>query len=134
VDEVRSELKRVMEEHAGVFRTQEVMKEGMEKLRRVRERLKEVRLRDASRVFNTARVEALELENLVDISMSVMMAAEGRRRAAAPTRGWTSRTATTELAQAQPLLPARGPPGLEAGPVATPHRRVLPTQRAGVLR
>ncbi len=79
VDAVRMDLKRIMEEHCGVFRTRAVMREGMEKLCRIRERMAGVRIRDTSRRFNTARIEALELENLVDISMATMMAAEVRQ-------------------------------------------------------
>jgi succinate dehydrogenase / fumarate reductase flavoprotein subunit len=79
VEAVRTELKKVMEDHCGVFRREEVMEEGVSRLRAVRARMAEVRLRDASRVFNTARVEALELENLVDIAMATMMSALARR-------------------------------------------------------
>ena len=79
VEQLRTELEQVMETHCSVFRTAEVMREGVEQLKAIRERLPEVRLRDFSRVFNTARVEALELENLVDISMATMMAAEARK-------------------------------------------------------
>jgi succinate dehydrogenase / fumarate reductase flavoprotein subunit len=79
VDEVRADLKKVMEHHCGVFRREEVMEEGVQELRRIRRRMAEVRLRDASRVFNTARVEALELDNLVDIAMATMMSALARR-------------------------------------------------------
>jgi succinate dehydrogenase / fumarate reductase flavoprotein subunit len=75
----RSDLKQVMETHCGVFRNEEVMEEGIQQLLKLRERLPDVRLRDHSRQFNTARIEALELENLMDISMATMMSAKGRR-------------------------------------------------------
>jgi succinate dehydrogenase / fumarate reductase flavoprotein subunit len=79
VDAVRDELKKVMEDHCGVFRTEEVMQEGVEKLKDIRERIKYVCLKDDSRTFNTARVEALELENMSDIAMATMMCAEARK-------------------------------------------------------
>ena len=79
VEAVRRDLKRVMEQHCGVFRTEQVMHEGVQKLRAIRERLPGVRLRDQSLVFNTARVEALELENLVDIAMATMLSALARQ-------------------------------------------------------
>ncbi len=79
VDNLRADLKRVMEEHCGVFRNEDVMQQGVAELKRLRERLPDVRLRDTSRVFNTARIEALELENLMDIAMATMMAASARK-------------------------------------------------------
>jgi succinate dehydrogenase / fumarate reductase, flavoprotein subunit len=77
-DELGSDLKRVMENHCGVFRTAEVMRQGVEALHEIRARMQSVRLTDHSRIFNTARIEALELENLVDISMAVMLGALAR--------------------------------------------------------
>ncbi|WP_457675660.1 succinate dehydrogenase flavoprotein subunit [Thiolapillus sp.] len=79
VAELRSELQKVMEDHAGVFRTEEIMQEGLEKMRVIRERLDEVRLHDRSRTFNTARVEAFELENLVDVGLSIVTSALHRQ-------------------------------------------------------
>ena len=79
VDELRADMKRVMETHCGVFRNEEVMREGVVELGKLRERMPNVRLRDTSRVFNTARIEALELENLMDIAMATMMSAEARQ-------------------------------------------------------
>jgi succinate dehydrogenase / fumarate reductase flavoprotein subunit len=79
VVKLRNDLKKVMEDHCGVFRVEEVMAEGVQQLQVIRERLKHVRLSDTSRVFNTARIEALELENLVDIGMATMISALGRQ-------------------------------------------------------
>ncbi len=79
VDVLRSDLKRIMETHCGVFRNAEVMREGVVELGKLRARMPDVRLRDTSRVFNTARIEALELENLMDIAMATMMSAEVRQ-------------------------------------------------------
>ncbi len=79
VQDLRAEFRKVMEDHAGVFRTDEIMAEGVEKVKAVREKLKDVRLQDQSSVFNTARVEALELENLVDIGMSIVLSALQRQ-------------------------------------------------------
>ncbi|QYZ67765.1 MAG: succinate dehydrogenase [Gammaproteobacteria bacterium (ex Lamellibrachia satsuma)] len=79
VDNLRKDLKRVMEEHCGVFRNEDVMQQGVTELKRLRERLPDVRLRDTSRIFNTARIEALELENLMDIAMATMMSAAARK-------------------------------------------------------
>jgi succinate dehydrogenase / fumarate reductase flavoprotein subunit len=79
VDAVRADLKRIMETHCGVFRNAEVMQDGIQELKKLRERMPGVRLRDQGRIFNTARIEALELENLMDIAMATMLSAEARQ-------------------------------------------------------
>ena len=75
VANLKTDLKQVMETHCSVFRNQEVMQEGVKQIQQIRERLKDARLQDHSRVFNTNRIEALELENLVDIAMATMLGA-----------------------------------------------------------
>jgi len=79
VRELRDTFRKTMEDHAGVFRTDEIMAEGATRVRNLREKLDDVRLADHSRVFNTARIEALELENLVDIGMAIVLSALERR-------------------------------------------------------
>jgi len=79
VQSVRADLKKVMEDHCGVFRTEKIMQEGVEQIKAIRTRIPDVRLQDQSKVFNTARVEALELENLADIAMATMRSAEARQ-------------------------------------------------------
>jgi succinate dehydrogenase / fumarate reductase flavoprotein subunit len=92
VRELRDEFRKVMEDHAGVFRTDEIMAEGVEKVKALREKLKDVRLGDQSKVFNTARIEALELENLIDIGMAIVLSALERKES----RGAHSRPDYTE--------------------------------------
>jgi succinate dehydrogenase / fumarate reductase flavoprotein subunit len=92
VKQVRDDLTKVMEDHCGVFRTEDVMAEGVEQIKAIRERLPGVRLTDTSKVFNTARIEAMELENLVDIGMATMMSALARQES----RGAHSRMDYTE--------------------------------------
>lgn len=79
VRSLRNEVTRVMEDHAGVFRTEEVMAEGLELMKGLREKFKDVRLTDHSKVFNTARVEALELENMIDVGISLAASALTRQ-------------------------------------------------------
>jgi succinate dehydrogenase / fumarate reductase flavoprotein subunit len=71
VRSLRDEFRKLMEDHAGVFRTQEVMQAGVDRLDEVRSRLSEVRLGDQSRTYNTARIEALELENLIQVGAAI---------------------------------------------------------------
>ncbi|MCP5352534.1 MAG: succinate dehydrogenase flavoprotein subunit [Chromatiales bacterium] len=79
VAEVRAELQRTMEDHAGVFRTDEIMREGVDKLDALRDRLAAARLRDHSKAFNTARIQALELDNLYDVGRALAVSALHRQ-------------------------------------------------------
>jgi succinate dehydrogenase / fumarate reductase flavoprotein subunit len=79
VDRLRADLQRVMEQHCGVFRTQEIMDEGIRKLEEIARRLDRAVLKDRSRVFNTARVEALELENLMEVALATIHSAAARQ-------------------------------------------------------
>jgi succinate dehydrogenase / fumarate reductase flavoprotein subunit len=62
---IRDEMQRVMQEDFGVFRTGTVMESGLKRLQALRERLKHAKLDDKSQIFNTERVSALELDNLM---------------------------------------------------------------------
>ncbi|MFQ5470028.1 MAG: succinate dehydrogenase flavoprotein subunit [Gammaproteobacteria bacterium] len=79
VDGLRNELQQVMEEYCGVFRQEDVMQEGVNKVLEIEKRLQDVTLNDHSKVFNTARIEAMELENLVDIGLSCVCSAVARK-------------------------------------------------------
>ncbi len=79
VEGLRRELQAAMETYCGVFRSEEVLKQGLEKVLAIQSRLEDVRLRDTSRVFNIARIEAFELENLVDLAVATVTAALGRK-------------------------------------------------------
>lgn len=78
VDGLRRELQQVMEDHCGVFRTEEVLSQGLDKVLALQQRLQHAVLRDHSRVFNTARIEALELENLMELALATVTSALGR--------------------------------------------------------
>ena len=79
VHEVRLEMQRVMQKHAGVFRFADVMKEGVTKIMEVAERAKRTQIKDKSKVWNTARTEALELDNLIEVAKATMVSAEARK-------------------------------------------------------
>jgi succinate dehydrogenase / fumarate reductase flavoprotein subunit len=76
---LRDELQRAMEHYCGVFRTEDVLREGVSKVRELERRLQDVDLKDHSRVFNTARIEALELENLMDVALAAVTSALARQ-------------------------------------------------------
>lgn len=75
VNDIKAELRKVMQSDFGVFRTAEYMQEGMKKLEVLRERLKHAALRDTSAVFNTARIEALETDNLMEVAYTTAVSA-----------------------------------------------------------
>ena len=75
---LRSELQEVMQNHFGVFRKGDFMKTGIERLQEIGERIKNIFLKDKSKTFNTARIEALELENLYEVALATAVAAEAR--------------------------------------------------------
>ncbi|MBU2887408.1 succinate dehydrogenase flavoprotein subunit [Gilvimarinus agarilyticus] len=76
---LRTELQNVMQNHFGVFRKGEFMEEGIKKLADLRERIANVTLDDKSNAFNTARIEALELQNLLEVAEATAIAAEERK-------------------------------------------------------
>jgi succinate dehydrogenase / fumarate reductase flavoprotein subunit len=78
VAEVGDEMRRVMQTHCGVFRFPDLLAEGVEKIVAVTERVKNMAIQDKSKVFNTARVEALELDNLIEVAQATMHAAAAR--------------------------------------------------------
>ena len=78
VANIKSELQATMEEYCGVFRTQDVLDKGLEKVMEIERRMDDVRLQDHSKIFNTARIEALELENLVDLAVATVASAAKR--------------------------------------------------------
>jgi succinate dehydrogenase / fumarate reductase flavoprotein subunit len=79
VDELRQELARVMEGHCGVFRNEEVLAEGQQKVLALEQRLQSAVIQDHSQLFNTARIEALELENLMEVALATVTSALERR-------------------------------------------------------
>ncbi|MES3006393.1 MAG: succinate dehydrogenase flavoprotein subunit [Pseudomonadota bacterium] len=78
VAEVRTDLQTIMQNHFGVFRRGDFMRDGIEKLKALRERVANINLTDKSNAFNTARIEALELENLFEVAEATAIAAETR--------------------------------------------------------
>ena len=79
VAELKRELQNTMQVNFGVFRTEENMLSGIETLKELRARIGAAHLPDKSRAFNTARLEALELDNLLEVAEATAIVAEGRR-------------------------------------------------------
>lgn len=77
--DVRADLQRLMQDSFSVFRTEEKMRGALSQLAEMRKRVEHAHLTDKTEVFNTARVEALELDNLLEVAEATAVAAEGRR-------------------------------------------------------
>ncbi len=75
---LRDEMKKIMQESFGVFRDAKSMEQGLEQLKAVQVRLQKAKLLDTSNVFNYARIEALELENLMAVAMTTAISATQR--------------------------------------------------------
>lgn len=78
VDTIRTELQKIMQDDFGVFRTAEHMTEGFKKLEKLQERLKTASIKDKSQCFNTSRIEALELDNLMATALATAYLANER--------------------------------------------------------
>jgi succinate dehydrogenase / fumarate reductase flavoprotein subunit len=79
VSEVGEAMRRTMQKHCGVFRFPDLLSEGVSKIKEISERVSQTVIQDKSRVFNTARIEALELDNLIEVAQATMIAAEARK-------------------------------------------------------
>jgi succinate dehydrogenase / fumarate reductase flavoprotein subunit len=68
-----------MQLHCGVFRFPDLLAAGVQKIKEVAARAARTEIRDKSRTFNTARVEALELDNLVETAVASLVSAAARK-------------------------------------------------------
>ncbi|MEW6119699.1 MAG: succinate dehydrogenase flavoprotein subunit [Pseudomonadota bacterium] len=72
---IADDLRRTMQTHCGVFRTEATLRTGLAELDALEARLARAGLADSSRVFNTARIEALELDNLIGVARATLVSA-----------------------------------------------------------
>jgi succinate dehydrogenase / fumarate reductase flavoprotein subunit len=76
--ELADDIRRNMQSHCGVFRNKDLLAEGVEKIMELALRAQNVAFHDKSMVFNTARIEALELDNLVETAKATIVSAAAR--------------------------------------------------------
>ncbi len=76
---VATDMRRTMQLHCGVFRFPDLLTEGVKKIKEIADRAARTQIQDKSKVFNTARVEALEVDNLMEVARSSMVSAEARK-------------------------------------------------------
>lgn len=79
VHEARLDMQRVMQKHCGVFRFDNLLKEGVNMILDVEKQVRQTEIKDKSQVWNTARLEALELDNLIEVAKATMISAEARK-------------------------------------------------------
>ena len=75
IADLREEMQKTMEESAGIYRTGASLTTAVDRLRRVQERYADVAIEDQSKTFNTERVSALELANMLDVAETIVMSA-----------------------------------------------------------
>ena len=78
VAEVGDAIRDTMQNHCGVFRFPNELAQGVTEIDAVAKRLQNITIKDKSQVFNTARVEALELDNLIEVAVATMHSANAR--------------------------------------------------------
>src|SRR5437773_1225942 len=116
---LRAEMHQIMEESAGIYRTETVLKEGAGKLKRLQERFQDLALDDTSYTFNTELTAALELSYMLDVAQTIVQSALERRES----RGSHQRTDYPQrdderfLAHSLAYRAEDGPPRIEYLPV-----------------
>ena len=73
-----NDLRSTMQQHCGVFRFPELLKEGVKKIHDIAERSERLQIADNSNIFNTARIDALELKNLIEVAKATIESAHAR--------------------------------------------------------
>lgn len=86
--DIRRELREVMNQYVGVFRTGEALRKGLKEIRSLKQRFADISLKDKNSVYNTNLVNVLETENLLDLAQVVVTAALAREES----RGGHART------------------------------------------
>lgn len=76
---VADAIRAAMQTHCGVFRTEKLMADGVRAIADIAGQVDRIHLKDKSKVFNTARIEALEVDNLIEVAKATMVSAEARK-------------------------------------------------------
>ncbi|KAA2214565.1 succinate dehydrogenase flavoprotein subunit [Teichococcus oryzae] len=79
VSELRLNMQRTMQTHAAVFRTSELLKEGCEKMAKVADTYKDIKIADRSLIWNSDLMEAMELDNLIGNALTTVVGGEARK-------------------------------------------------------
>jgi succinate dehydrogenase / fumarate reductase flavoprotein subunit len=79
VSEVGAALRQTMQRNCGVFRFPDLLANGVAEIKEVAQRVMRTQISDKSKVFNTARIEALELDNLIEVAVASLVSADARK-------------------------------------------------------
>ncbi|HSW51365.1 MAG TPA: succinate dehydrogenase/fumarate reductase flavoprotein subunit [Bryobacteraceae bacterium] len=85
---IRRELRTLMDQHAGVFRSGDSMREGLGKIAALKQRFCKIGIQDKGRIYNTNLIQALETENMLELAEAVLFSGLAREES----RGAHSRT------------------------------------------
>ena len=77
--DVADAIRDIVQDHAGVFRTSALLEEGVKQILAIEPRVRNIHLKDKSKVFNTARIEALEVANLYEVAKATLISAAARK-------------------------------------------------------
>ncbi|MGB9486830.1 MAG: succinate dehydrogenase/fumarate reductase flavoprotein subunit, partial [Terriglobia bacterium] len=115
---IRRELRTLMDRHAGVYRTGESMKEGLNKIAELRQRFRKISVQDKSRIYNSNLIQALETENMLELAEVLLFAGLAREesRGAHARRDFSQRDDGKFLAHSM-VYYSGGKPRLEYKPV-----------------
>jgi len=79
IDGLGAELRKVMQDHCGVFRFPDLLEQGVKKIDDIAKRAENIFVKDQSNIFNTSRIEALELKNLIAVAKATIQSANARQ-------------------------------------------------------
>jgi len=115
---IRRELRTLMDNHAGVYRSGESMKEGLAKIAELRRRFGKISIQDKSRIYNSNLIQALETENMLELAEVLLFAGLAREesRGAHARRDFSQRDDEKFLAHSM-VYSTDGKPRLEYKPV-----------------
>jgi succinate dehydrogenase / fumarate reductase flavoprotein subunit len=76
---IRNELQKMMDNNVGVYRTGPQMEEALKKIKELRQRIKRVKVKDDSRIYNTNLINVIETTNLIELAEAIVVGGLARK-------------------------------------------------------